>query len=141
MGVENLEDLAGAARKHQVRDLKGFGEKMEEKPPQELERHARAQTRTKLAAAERLSGPLPRLQLPGDHRAQPRSHRGQGPGPQTPGAAARPDRPAHRKLPGISPPQGRSMSTASGWVVSRDAVCGFPGNQLQEMKLQDDQRP
>lgn len=58
LGIDTLDDLAEAVRKNKIRDLKGFGEKMEEKILKELERHEGAEVRTKLAEAELVVGPL-----------------------------------------------------------------------------------
>jgi DNA polymerase (family 10) len=58
LGIDTLEDLAEAAKRHEIRELEGFGEKTEEKILQEIKRHAGVVVRTKLAEAEQVVGSL-----------------------------------------------------------------------------------
>ncbi len=58
LGIDNLDDLAAAAKQNRIRELNGFGEKMEEKILEELKRRQDAAARTKLPAAEQVVEPL-----------------------------------------------------------------------------------
>ncbi|MBE0574841.1 MAG: DNA polymerase/3'-5' exonuclease PolX [Desulfuromonadales bacterium] len=54
LDIDNLDDLAEAARQKRIRDLKGFGEKLEKKILEDLKRQAEAETRVKLADVEQI---------------------------------------------------------------------------------------
>ncbi len=58
LDIDNLEDLAEAAKQQKIRQLEGFGEKIEEKILKELARHEGVEPRTKLVEAEQIVGPL-----------------------------------------------------------------------------------
>jgi DNA polymerase (family X) len=58
LGIDNLADLAAAARKHKLRDLEGFGERLETTILADLQRRAGQEVRIKLAAAEEVAEPL-----------------------------------------------------------------------------------
>lgn len=58
LGIDTLDDLSEAAREKKIRNLKGFGEKIEKTIRQALKRREGAEKRTKLAEAEQLVGPL-----------------------------------------------------------------------------------
>ncbi|BCA79935.1 DNA polymerase/3'-5' exonuclease PolX [Desulfuromonas sp. AOP6] len=58
LDIHNLDDLAKAARAQKIRDLEGFGEKLEKKILKEIERQTGSEGRTKRAAAEEVVGPL-----------------------------------------------------------------------------------
>ncbi len=58
LGIASLDQLAEAARQGKIRGLEGFGEKMEAKIREKLERHQEVALRTKLAVAERAAEPL-----------------------------------------------------------------------------------
>jgi DNA polymerase (family 10) len=58
LGVTTLEELARAARAHEVQRLYGFGRLTEERILEALARRVPAETRLPLAAAERVAAPL-----------------------------------------------------------------------------------
>ncbi len=58
LGIDDLDDLAAAARAHKIRDLEGFGEKLEATILEDLERRAGREERIKLAAAEEVAEAL-----------------------------------------------------------------------------------
>jgi len=58
LGISNLAELAAAARAQQIRRLKGFGEKTENKILTELQWRHREQGRIKLIRAEQVAEPL-----------------------------------------------------------------------------------
>ena len=58
LGVRTLQDLAAAAEAKQLRTLKGFGPKSEEKILAEIRRHAGARKRFKLPVAEQVVASL-----------------------------------------------------------------------------------
>jgi len=59
--VDSLADLRKAVKKHEIRELEGFGEKTEEKIKEELERGAEQEKRTSLYRAEEFAKPLVKL--------------------------------------------------------------------------------
>jgi len=58
LGIETITDLEDAAEQNKIRDLEGFGKKLEAKILKELERHQENEQRTKFARAEQVVGPL-----------------------------------------------------------------------------------
>jgi DNA polymerase (family 10) len=58
LGIENLDDLAGAAQKEKLRKLEGFGEKTEKNLLKEVKRRGKTDFRTRLAEAEQIADPL-----------------------------------------------------------------------------------
>lgn len=58
LGIDNLDELAEAAREQRIRVLQGFGEKTEKNIIKEIERYAGAKARTKLNEAEQVADPL-----------------------------------------------------------------------------------
>jgi DNA polymerase (family X) len=58
LGIDDLDELAAAARAHKIRDLEGFGEKLEATILEDLERRAGREERIKLAAAEEVAEAL-----------------------------------------------------------------------------------
>ena len=58
LGIRNLQDLASAARLGKIRDLHGFGAKIEETILAETERHRDRQPRIKRQTAESFAEPL-----------------------------------------------------------------------------------
>lgn len=58
LGIEDLADLEEAARDGRIRDLEGFGEILEKKMLEDLERHKQSRGRIKLAEAEQVALPL-----------------------------------------------------------------------------------
>jgi len=59
--IDSMADLRKAVKKHEIRELEGFGEKTEEKIKEELERGAEREQRTSLYRAEEFAKPLVRL--------------------------------------------------------------------------------
>jgi len=58
LDIDSLDDLADAARSHKIRELEGFGAKLEQKILKEIERRAGSTMRTKRSEAEEVVGPL-----------------------------------------------------------------------------------
>jgi DNA polymerase (family 10) len=58
LGIDTLDDLTKAVEEKKIRELDGFGEKLEAKIRQELQRHREAKGRSKLAEAEEVVASL-----------------------------------------------------------------------------------
>lgn len=58
LGVEDVEDLAAAAREEKIRDVPGFGKKTEQKILAQIEQREKPEQRTKLADVEQQVKPL-----------------------------------------------------------------------------------
>lgn len=58
LDIEDLGDLEGAAKEGRIRNLEGFGETLEKKILEDLERHKQSRGRIKLAEAEQVAASL-----------------------------------------------------------------------------------